>query len=111
VVSSQSQPFRGSTINWTVETFRRRYDTDTVRGVLTMFCHVEIGSPFKNRVKIIPFPQKAGFDATNETLIFHTCFAGFLHSIHGLSVPQIPELHALLVVSIDLVTYAGHSVS
>jgi hypothetical protein len=88
----------------TVETFRRRYVIDVIRGILSILRVVEKKSPFKNRVKITPSPQKAGFDATRIIFISHLCSTGFLHSIHELMVPQIPELQALLVVIRDLAT-------
>jgi hypothetical protein len=79
------------------------YDTDIITGVLPIFCQYSIRSSFKRRVKLTPFPQKAGFDAINDILISQLCFSGFLHSIHDLIVGQRGVLQDPLVVITDLV--------
>jgi hypothetical protein len=103
VVSSQSHPFTGSTSSLTLETFKRRYVTDTITGVLPIFCQYSISSPFKRRLKLTPFPQKAGFDVINDIPISQLSLTGFLHSIHDLIVGQSGVLQAPLVVITDLV--------
>jgi len=59
----------------TLETFRRRYVIDVIRGISTTLRVVEKKSPFKNRVKITPSPQNAGFDATRVIFISHDSIA------------------------------------
>lgn len=79
------------------------YVIDVIRGISTILCVVEKNSPFKNRVKITPSPQKAGFDTIKVIFISHDSIAGFLHSIHDLIVGQTGVLQDPLVVITDLV--------